>query len=42
MVQNERKELKELGKTMRIFKNNAEIGKKEIKAKYKKLPENFY
>ena len=41
MVKNERKELKELGKTLRIFKNNANIGIDEIKVKYKKLPDNF-
>ena len=41
MVKKERKELKELGKSMRIFKNNAHLKKEDVIKKYKKLPENF-
>ena len=41
MVKKERAELRELDKTMRIFKNNANCEKEEIMRKYKKLPKNF-
>ena len=41
MVKQERRELSELGKTMRIFKNNAKVDKKTIMNKFKKLPDNF-
>ena len=41
MVKKEREELTELGKTMRIFKNNANCEKDEIMKKFKKLPKNF-
>ena len=40
-VKKEREELNELGKTMRIFKNNADRSKEEIMNKTKKLPKNF-
>ena len=33
--------MSELGKTMRIFKNNAKVDKKTIMSKFKKLPDNF-
>ena len=33
--------MKDIGKSMRIFKNNAKIEKDEIIEKEKKLPDNF-
>ena len=41
MVKKEREELRELGKSMRIFKNNANSSKEEIMSRLKYIPKNF-